>query len=225
MDRNLSEEIYGYYNCINHVQNQIQMQLDKQTLIQFQDLANCIKILGTALSLAENYAIMNGYNAKSKEFTHYDYYNASQNTEKNLYFKKFCAMISNLDGVYDYYISHYQTEPLPKSLKKEEIIARLETYKKYMNPSEQNIYNDFINVLYRKPIPNVSNVINNFKGSGKMDPYKIIQTFLEAGEQARFDNEMIENQYNMNPNAIPDMMLNKNEPSIGKNYHKKNKKY
>jgi tRNA A37 threonylcarbamoyladenosine biosynthesis protein TsaE len=87
MERNLQEEICGYYNSINHVQNQMQMQLDKQTLIQFQDLANCIRILGTALSLAENYAIMNGYNTKSKEFTHYDYYNASQNTEKNLYFK------------------------------------------------------------------------------------------------------------------------------------------
>jgi hypothetical protein len=224
MERNLQEEICGYYNSINHVQNQMQMQLDKQTLIQFQDLANCIRILGTALSLAENYAIMNGYNTKSKEFTHYDYYNASQNTEKNLYFKKFCAMISNLDGVYEYYISHYQTEPLPKSLKKEDIISRLESYKKYMNPNEQRIYNDFINVLHRKPIPNVSNVINNFKGSGRMDPNKIIQTFLEAGEQARYDNEVIENKYIEDPNSVPDIIMNKNEPSIGKDYHKKYKK-
>ena len=219
MQRNLPEEIYGYYNSINQVQTQ--MYLDKQTLVQFQDLANCIKILGTALSLAENYAIMNGYNTKAKEFTHYDYYNASQNTEKNLYFKKFCSIISNLDGVYNYYITQYQTEPLPKSLKKEDIISRLDAYKKYMNPNEQKIYNDFINVLYRKPIPNVSNAINSFKGSGKMDPNKIIQTFLEAGEEARYDNERTEKNYNENPNQVPDIIMNKEEPSIGKNYHKK----
>ena len=221
MERNLPEEINGYYNTINNVQTQIQMQLDRQTLVQFQDLANCIKILGTALSLAENYAIMNGYNTKEKEFTYYDYYNASKNTEKNLYFKKFCAMISNLDGVYDYYISHYQIEPLPKSLKKEDIISRLEAYKKYMNPNEQKIYNDFINVLNRKPINNVLNAINNFKGSGKMDPNKIIQTFLAAGEQARYDNETVKNEYNEDPNSVPDLIMNKNEPRIGKNYKKK----
>jgi hypothetical protein len=217
MKRNLLGELHGIYNSINYAQTQ--MQLNKQHLVQLQDLSNCIKILGTALSLAENYATMNGYDAKEKEFTNYDYYNASKNTEKSLYFKKFCVMISNLDSVYDYYISRYQTEPLPKSLKKEDIISRLEAYKQNMHPSEEKIYNDFINVLQRKPIPNVSNTINNLKGSGKMDPYKIIQTFLEAGEQARYDNEMVEKYYYEDPNYCPDIIMNKNEPYIGKNYH------
>ena len=87
---------------------------------QIQELANCIKILGNAMSYAENYSMMNG-NKLNAEFKNYDYYYASQNTEKNLYFKKFAAAINNLDGVYEYYLTKYNEKSLPRSLKKSDI--------------------------------------------------------------------------------------------------------
>ena len=128
MEKDIIGELDNYYQ---NLENQYQMQMFKQkmSLEQIQDLANCIKILGNALSFAENYSMMKGNKSKS-EFTNYDYYYASKNTEKNLYFKKFAAAISNFDGVYNYYISKYNSEPLPKSLQKYDIIKRLQNYSK-----------------------------------------------------------------------------------------------
>ena len=82
MEKDIKGELNNYYNSLS---NQYQMQSYKQkmSLEQVQDLANCVKVLGNALSFAENFSAMNGNESKS-EFTHYDYYNASNNTEKNL---------------------------------------------------------------------------------------------------------------------------------------------
>lgn len=216
MERNLVYDINNYYNSLN--QQMLMMQATRQSLQQIQDLANLIKILGNALSFAENYAIMNGYKNEKTEFTYYDYFNASKNTEKNLYFKKLNAAIYNLDNAYEYYVSVHHSEPLPESLKKEEIIERLELYKKYLKPEEQKTYNDFINVFYRNSIKNVKNAINNFKGDGTMEQKKIIETFLSAAEIAREDNENAKDKYTKNPDYKPDIKLNKDKPCIGSNY-------
>ena len=179
MERDIIGELNNYYNSL---QGQYQMQTykKKMSMEQIQELSNCIKVLGNAMSFAENYSSMNG-NKLNAEFKNYDYYYASQNTEKNLYFKKFAAAINNLDGVYDYYLSKYGEEPLPKSLKKSDIIKRLYNYAQYAKtPQEKSIYQDFINVLDRKEINNVHHMVNNFKGTGTMKPEKIMDTFLEA---------------------------------------------
>ena len=107
----------------------LKIHATRQSLQQIQDLANLIKILGNALNFAENYAIMNGYKNEKTEFTYYDYFNASKNTDKNLYFKMRNAAIYILDNSYEYYVSVHHSEHLPNSLKKEEIIERLVQYK------------------------------------------------------------------------------------------------
>ena len=221
MEKDIIGELNNYYQNLES-QCQMQMLKQKMSLEQVQDLANCIKILGNALSFAENYSIMNGNKLKS-EFTNYDYYYASKNTEKSLYFKKLAAAINNFDGVYDYYISKYNSEPLPKSLEKSDIIMRLKNYAGYaQSKKEKEIYQDFINVLDRKSINNVTKFVKSFKGDGTMKPEKIKDTFLDAkGHVDEQDDEEMKEAPN-NPDYIPDIKLNIDTPSITK--HNRNKK-
>lgn len=223
MERDIIGELNNYYNSL---QNQFQMQTHKKkmSMEQIQELSNCIKILGNAMSYAENYSMMNG-NKLNAEFKNYDYYYASQNTEKSLYFKKFAAAINNLDGVYDYYLSKYGEEPLPKSLKKSDIIKRLYNYAKYAQTAqEKSIYQDFINVLDRKEIDNVHHMVNSLKGTGTMNPEKIRDTFLEAKgfvdeqQDEEMQKAMDDNDYE------PDIKMNEPAPCITKDSkHKKSK--
>lgn len=114
---------------------------------RINDLKNITNILGNALSFAENYAIMNGYIPQRKEFDNYNYFNAGEKTNPQLYKEKFIASISNLDSVYGYYVNKYRELPLPPSLSKRQIIEKLNTYKQYVNAIDRNIYNNFINVF------------------------------------------------------------------------------
>ena len=112
------------------------------------DLKNIVKILGNAMSYAENYAIMNGYNKPKKEFKYYDYFNASENTEKGLYFKKFNASIENVGNVFEYYEKRYNNPlPFPPSLSKSQIVERLNDYKRNVNQRDRTAYDNFINVI------------------------------------------------------------------------------
>ena len=211
-EKDIKGELNNYYNSLP---NQYQMQSYKQkmSLQQVQDLANCIKILGNALSFAENYSAMNGYKSKS-EFTNYDYFNASKNTEKSLYFKKLAAAIMNFDGVYDYYISTYKQEPLPKSLSKNDIINKLNTYKQYLKNDEKALYDDFINVFSRNSINNVNNVVSKFKGDGTMEPHKIQRTFLNAQGHVQQQNQQVIEKYQNDPNYRPDLIIGAENPEI-----------
>lgn len=115
---------------------------------QTNDLKNIVKILGNAMSYAESYAIMNGYNKPKKEFKYYDYFNASENTEKNLYFKKFNASIENVGNVFEYYAKRYNNPlPFPPSLPKSQIVERLNEYKRNVNQRDRKAYDNFINVI------------------------------------------------------------------------------
>lgn len=202
------------YNLERHPQYQMQMFKQKMSLEQVQDLANCIKVLGNTLSFAENYCAMNG-NVLKTEFNNYDYFYASKNTEKNLYLKKFAAAIHNFDGIYDYYLSRYHEEPLPKSLSKDDIIARLKNYKSNMkNESDKSLYDDFINVFSRGSINNVHTVINNFKGDGTMNPQKIQNTFLNAKGHVDQQTQQVIEEYKKDDTFQPDMVLNADIPSI-----------
>ena len=221
MERDIIGELNNFYNSL---QNQFQTQTHKKkmSMEQIQELANCIKILGNAMSYAENYSMMNG-NKLNAEFKNYDYYYASQNTEKNLYFKKFAAAINNLDGVYEYYLAKYDEEPLPRSLKKSDIIKRLQNYANYaQSAQEKSIYQDFINVLNRKSINNVHHMVNSLKGTGTMNPEKIKDTFLEAkGYVDEQQDEEMEQAEDDN-DYVPDIKMNAKTPCITKD--SKNKK-
>ena len=133
--------VYSYQKDLN------QIQLENRNKERINDLKNIINILGNALSYAENYAMMNGYVSLNKEFSNYDYYNASEKTNPQLYREKFMASISNLDGVYGYYVNKYRELPLPPSLSKQQIIEKLKTYKQAVNANDRQIYDRFINVF------------------------------------------------------------------------------
>jgi len=134
--------VYSYKKDLNNVKN------ENRDINRINDLKNIINILGNALSYAENYAIMNGYQSQKKEFSNYDYFNASEKTQKQLYKEKFLASISNLDDVYGYYVNKYRELPLPPSLSKKQIIDKLNSYKSAVNAYDREIYNKFINVFY-----------------------------------------------------------------------------
>lgn len=223
MEKDIIGELDNYYKSLEN-QYQMQMYKQKMSLEQIQELANCIKVLGNALSFAENYSKMSGNKSKS-EFTNYDYYYASKNTEKSLYFKKFASTINNFDGVYDYYISKYNSEPLPKSLTKYDIIKRLENYSKYVDPHEKEIYKDFINVLERKPINKVTKYVKSFRGDGTMEPEKIKKTFIDAKRNVDEQNEEEMEEAENDPDYIPDIKMNKEKPSItrDKKYKRRDK--
>ena len=136
----------NYYNN-NYSQIQPKRHQRYSSVDQNNDLKNIVKILGNAMSYAENYAIMNGYQKPKREFTYYDYYNASQKTKKDLYFKKFNASIQNVDNVFEYYEKRYNQMPLPASLSKSSIIERLNDYKKNVNQRDRAAYDNFINVF------------------------------------------------------------------------------
>lgn len=211
MQRNIIGELNDYYS---ELQTQCQLYKQRMSLEQIQDLANCIKVLGNALSFAENYSAMNGNTSRS-EFTNYDYFNASKKTEKSLYFKKFAAAINNYDGIYDYYISRYGEEPLPKSLSKDDIIKRLQKYREFMKEEyDKKIYDDFVNLFSRNAINHVHKVVNNFKGTGTMDPQKIQTTFLNAKGHSEQQNQQVIEEVNKDPNFQPDLILNAPTPAI-----------
>ena len=71
MERDIIGELNNYYNSLQN-QYQIQTHKKKMSMEQIQDLSNCIKILGNAMSYAENYSMMNGNKLKA-EFKNYDY--------------------------------------------------------------------------------------------------------------------------------------------------------
>ena len=133
--------VYSYKNDLDN------MKLESRNINRHNDLKNIISILGNALSYAENYAMMNGYQSKNKEFCEYDYFNASEKTQKQLYKEKFIASISNLDSVYGYYVNKYRELPLPPSLSKKQIIDKLNSYKQAVNANDREIYNNFIKVF------------------------------------------------------------------------------
>jgi hypothetical protein len=134
--------VYSYKNDLDN------MKLESRNMNRLNDLKNIINILGNTLSYAENYAMMNGYQSQKKEFSEYDYYNASEKTQQKLYREKFIASISNLDNVYGYYINKYRELPLPPSLPKKKIIDRLNSYKQAVNANDREIYNNLIKVFY-----------------------------------------------------------------------------
>ena len=207
-------ELNSYYSNLEYQKSQMQQYQQKMSLEQVQDLANCIKVLGNTLSFAENYSAMNGNDAKS-EFTNYDYFYASKNTEKSLYFKKFAAAINNLDAVYEYYLNRYQEEPLPRTLSKNDIIMRIKNYRDFMkDKKDAGLYDDLINVFSRNPIKNVKDEISKFKGDGTMDPNKIGRTFLNAKGHVDQQNQEVINNFNKDPNYIPDITLNAEKPAI-----------
>lgn len=123
------------------------MKIENININKFNDLKNIINILGNALSYAENYAIMNGYQSQKKNFSAFDYFNASEKTQQKLYKEKFIASISNLNNVYSYYVNNYRELPLPPSLSKKHIIDKLNSYKQAVNANDREIYNNFIKVL------------------------------------------------------------------------------
>ena len=134
--------VYSYKNDLDN------MKLESRNMNRLNDLKNIINILGNTLSYAENYAMMNGYQSQKKEFSEYDYYNASEKTQQKLYREKFIASISNLDNVYGYYINKYRELPLPPSLPKKKIIDRLNSYKQAVNANDREIYDNLIKVFY-----------------------------------------------------------------------------
>ena len=67
---------------------------------------------------------MNGYIPQRKEFDNYNYFNAGEKTNPQLYKEKFIASISNLDSVYGYYVNKYRELPLPPSLSKRQIVMK-----------------------------------------------------------------------------------------------------
>lgn len=134
--------VYSYKNDLNNRKN------ENRDINRINDLKNIINILGNSLSYAENYAMMNGYQSQKKEFSSYDYFNASEKTQQHLYKEKFLASISNLDNVYGYYVNKYREIPLPPSLSKKQIVDKLNSYKKAVNANDREIYNKFINVFY-----------------------------------------------------------------------------
>ena len=212
--KDIFQEIHNSVSDLEYQQAQMQQFQQKMSLEQVQELANCIKVLGNTLSFAENYSAMNGNTSKS-EFTNYDYFYASKNTEKSLYFKKFAAAINNYDNIYDYYVSKYKQEPLPKSLTKMDIVKRINKYKEFVkDPKDLGLYDDFIKVFSRNSINNVHNIVNSFKGDGTMDPHKIQNTFLNAKGHVDQQNQQIQEQYNNDPNFRPDMILGADKPSI-----------
>ena len=133
--------VYSYKNDLNNIKP------ENRNINRINDLKNIINILGNALSYAENYAMMNGYQSQIKEFSNYDYFNASEKTQQQLYKEKFIASISNLDSVYGYYVNKYRELPLPPSLSKNQIIQKLKSYKQAVNANDRKIYDDFINVF------------------------------------------------------------------------------
>ena len=202
MERDIIGELNAYYNSLEN-QYQMQKQQKKMSLEQIQELANCIKVLGNALCFAENYSIMNG-NKSQSEFTNYDYYYASKNTEKSL-------------SLF-WYISKYNSEPLPKSLTKSDIILRLKKYSHYAkSENEKAIYQDFINALDRKSINNVNKVVKNFKGPGTMNPEKIKDTFIEAKGYVDEENDEVMKEAENNPDYEPDIKLNRKKIKNQKN--------
>lgn len=133
--------VYTYKDDLNKI------KLENRNINRINDLKNIINILGNALSYAENYAIWNGYKAKSKEFSNYDYFEASEKTDPQLYREKFIASIANLDSVYGYYVNKYRELPLPPSLSKQQIIDRIKSYKQAVNANDREIYDNFIKVF------------------------------------------------------------------------------
>ena len=133
--------VYSYKNDLNNI------KAGNRNTNRINDLKNIINILGNALSYAENYAMMNGYQSQHKEFANYDYFNASEKTQQQLYKEKFIASISNLDSVYGYYINKYREIPLPPSLSKNQIIDKLNSYRQAVNANDRQIYDKFINVF------------------------------------------------------------------------------
>ena len=202
MKKDIIGELTSFYSSLEYQKSQMQQYQQKLPLEQVQDLGNCIKILRNTLSYAENYSAMYGNNAKF-EFTNYDYFNASKNTEKSLNFKKFAAAINNLDSVYEYYLSRYNEEPLPNSLSKNDIIMRLKNYRDFMKDKiDIALYDDLINVFSRNPINNVKDEISKFKGDGTMDPNKIKNAFLKAQGIATQQQKEVAENYMKNPNYI-----------------------
>ena len=202
MKKDIIGELTSFYSSLEYQKSQMQQYQQKLPLEQVQDLGNCIKILRNTLSYAENYSAMYGNNAKF-EFTNYDYFNASKNTEKSLNLKKFAAAINNLDSVYEYYLSRYNEEPLPKSLSKNDIIMRLKNYRDFMKDKiDIALYDDLINVFSRNPINNVKDEISKFKGDGTMDPNKIKNAFLKAQGIATQQQKEVAENYMKNPNYI-----------------------
>ena len=120
----------------------------------------------------------------------------------------------NFDGVYDYYISTYKQEPLPKSLSKNDIINKLNTYKQYLKNDEKALYDDFINVFSRNSINNVNNVVSKFKGDGTMEPHKIQRTFLNAQGHVQQQNQQVIEKYQNDPNYRPDLIIGAENPEI-----------
>lgn len=132
--------VYSFQSHLNNLKE----DRDKNRI---NDLKNITNILGNALSFAENYAIMNGYVPQRKEFDNYNYFNAGEKTNPQLYKEKFIASISNLDSVYGYYVNKYRELPLPPSLTKQQIIDRIKSYRQAVNANDREIYDNFINVF------------------------------------------------------------------------------
>ena len=190
MQKNNIGVLSSFSPSLENQKSEMQQYQQKMSLEQVQDLTNCIKILGSTLSFAENYSAMYGKNAKS-EF---------KNTEKSLHLKNFAVEINNLNSAYEYYLSRYNAEPLPRSLSKNDVIMRVKSYRDFMKDERDiAIYDDLINVFSRNLINNVKYEISKFKRDGTMDPNKIGKNFLNAKGIVDQQQKEVNENYMKNP--------------------------
>ena len=174
-----NNNIYNNNNDDNKIkENNIQtiILLDKQKLLQAQDLELLNDNLGRALSSLECYANRQSGKQLSNTFNYYNLLNLGNTQNLNELQKKALVQTHIFKLAYEDYINNYKEYTLPENIGLDEIINHLIIWMNNVSDKDKFIYQGMINVFNSADNSIFDTKFNNcaqMYKNAKMDPKKI----------------------------------------------------
>ena len=170
-----TEESYNK-DMINYSWQQKAMLLDKQKVIQAQDLTLLNDNFGRALASLECYANRFSGKTLSNMFDYYNMFNLGNTQNMNELYKKAFVQTQIFKLAYDDYIKKYHNYTPPQNLDLGKIKSYLKEWMLYVDDDAKVIYQGMLNIFYSL---NNSYFDKKFRSTSqkyknaKMDPKKI----------------------------------------------------
>lgn len=184
ISNNIDNNIYStnnhiyknYDNKIKEINIQKTILLDKQKIIQAQDLELLNDNLGRALCSLECFANRQSGKQLSNTFNYYNLFNLGNTQDLNELQKKAFIQTHIFKLAYEDYVKNYKEYTLPENIDKNEIINHLTNWMDNVSDKDKFIYEGMINIFSSADNSNFDKKFNYYaqmNKDAKMDPKKI----------------------------------------------------
>ena len=138
-------------------QGQQQGQINKQQ--QISDQALSYSTTGTVLSALESYA--NRFGCNSHIFNAYDNFNCGTTKRPEQLKDQIIAQLDVLNASHSIYRKQYGGYQFPQNMTQDQMIDKINQWKRYVSPQDQKYYDTAIKILKGQQVQSFSNQLGN----------------------------------------------------------------